>query len=287
MRDEGGHNLTDRLMANGTVLVRAGGPHDPEAVSGGRQNVRGGQLAICPKGGRAGRRSRRSFALTIQQVSTRPGNLVQVYRFSSTHHATNCWRVSRWATNTLFCSFPFRIDEAASAQDSNTLCLASYFSWDRPWFVAYSQVRTQPEAVHSGRDEVVAAGQAGQPSAKNGLVNIYWTGSKLQVPARPPRNFTCLFRFDGHRCNRASRPRGGVPWGHMGIGESRSVVRHWATLLTTSGHIPGHHIGHLLTSTDSGSFALNSRSTHGFDPKKPSPMMDGANLATLLFDRTT
>ncbi len=46
------------------MLVRAGGPHDPEALSGGRQDVRGGQLAIGPKGGRAGRRSRRSFAPT-------------------------------------------------------------------------------------------------------------------------------------------------------------------------------------------------------------------------------
>ena len=36
----------------------------------------------------------------------------------------------------------FANGDAASAQDSNTLCLVSCFSWDRPWFVAYSQVRT-------------------------------------------------------------------------------------------------------------------------------------------------
>ena len=67
------------------------------------------------------------LTLLIQQVSTCRGNLVQVYRFLSIHHATNCWRVSRWA-DTLFGSFPFRIDDAASAQGSNTLCLVSYFS---------------------------------------------------------------------------------------------------------------------------------------------------------------
>ena len=137
--------------------------------------------------------------------------------------------------------------------------------------------------MHSGRHEVVPAGQAGQPSAKNELVNIYWIGSKLQVPARPPPNFTCSFRFDGHRCNRASRPRGerlgGVPWGHMGISDSRSVVRRWATLLTTSGHIPGHHIGHLLSSTD-GVVVCSNQPIHArFRPKEPSPITDGANLA--------
>ena len=52
----------------------------------------------------------------VQQLSTCPGNLVQVYRFLSTHHAITSWRVRLRALNTLFGSFPFRTDEAPFAE---------------------------------------------------------------------------------------------------------------------------------------------------------------------------
>jgi hypothetical protein len=73
----------------------------------------------------------------LQQVSTRPGNLVQAYRFLATHHSVRTVRVSLKAADTLFGWFPFRTDEEAANHDANPAWLLTHASWDHPWFLLY------------------------------------------------------------------------------------------------------------------------------------------------------
>ena len=73
----------------------------------------------------------------LQQVSSSPGNLVQVYRFVSTHHAVRTWRQSLRAADTLFGSFPFRTGERGSRLDATPTWLLAHSAWDHPWYLLY------------------------------------------------------------------------------------------------------------------------------------------------------
>jgi hypothetical protein len=73
----------------------------------------------------------------LQQITTRPGNLVQAYHFLASHHSVRTIRVSLKAADTLFGWFPFRADEETANHDANPAWLISRASWDHPWFLLY------------------------------------------------------------------------------------------------------------------------------------------------------
>lgn len=73
----------------------------------------------------------------VQQLSTRPGNLVQAYRFLSTHHAVRTLAVSLRAADTLFGLFPFRLDEGVANHDAVPRWLVAHSIWDHPWYLLY------------------------------------------------------------------------------------------------------------------------------------------------------
>jgi hypothetical protein len=77
------------------------------------------------------------LAPVIQQLSTSPGNLVQVYRFLTTHQSYRSWRLSLRAADTIFGFFPFRLDELPAAKDANTTWLVSHSVTDHPWYLLY------------------------------------------------------------------------------------------------------------------------------------------------------
>ena len=73
----------------------------------------------------------------VQQVSTSPGNLVQAYRFLTTHHSARTVRVSMKAADTLFGLFPFRFEEQPANRDANPSWLLHHSVWEHPWYLAY------------------------------------------------------------------------------------------------------------------------------------------------------
>ena len=73
----------------------------------------------------------------IQQVSTSPGNVVQAYRFLTTHHTVRTLAVSLKAADTLFGFFPFRFEEEAAKRDAKPTWLVDHAVWDHPWFLLY------------------------------------------------------------------------------------------------------------------------------------------------------
>jgi hypothetical protein len=73
----------------------------------------------------------------IQQFSTRPGNLVQVYRFLSTHPGHTTWLRSLQAAGTIFGSFPLRMGEQVAKHDADPRWLVAQSLWPRPWYLAY------------------------------------------------------------------------------------------------------------------------------------------------------
>ena len=77
------------------------------------------------------------LAPVIQQLSTRPGNFVQVYRFLTTHHSYRSWRLSVRAADTVFGFFPFRLDELPATKDSKVTWLVSHSVTDHPWYLLY------------------------------------------------------------------------------------------------------------------------------------------------------
>lgn len=77
------------------------------------------------------------LAPAIQQLSTRPGNLVQVYRFLTSHHSYRTWRQSLRAANTVFGFFPFRLNELPATKDSNPTWLVAHSALDHPWYLLY------------------------------------------------------------------------------------------------------------------------------------------------------
>ena len=77
------------------------------------------------------------LAPAIQQLSTRPGNLVQVYRFLTTHHSHRTWQHSLRAANTVFGFFPLRLNELPATKDSNPTWLVAHSALDHPWYLLY------------------------------------------------------------------------------------------------------------------------------------------------------
>jgi hypothetical protein len=73
----------------------------------------------------------------IQQLSTSPGNLVQAYRFLTTHHSDRTLAISVKAADTLFGLFPFRLDEQRATHDARPGWLLSHPIWDHPWYLLY------------------------------------------------------------------------------------------------------------------------------------------------------
>jgi hypothetical protein len=73
----------------------------------------------------------------IQQFSTRPGNVVQAYRFLMTHHSVRTLRASLSAADTLFGSFPFRTGERAATADAKPAWLFAHAALGHPWYLLY------------------------------------------------------------------------------------------------------------------------------------------------------
>jgi hypothetical protein len=77
------------------------------------------------------------LAPAIQQLSTRPGNFVQVYRFLTAHHSSSTWSQSLRAADTVFGFFPFRLDELPAVKDANPTWLVIHPVADHPWYLLY------------------------------------------------------------------------------------------------------------------------------------------------------
>ena len=73
----------------------------------------------------------------IQQFTTNPGNIVQVYRFLSKHPGHQSWGDALQAAGTIFGSFPLRLGEQVSRRDSDPGWLVARSVGQRPWFLAY------------------------------------------------------------------------------------------------------------------------------------------------------
>lgn len=73
----------------------------------------------------------------VQQLTTSPGNLVQVYRFLSTHPGSQPWAKALQAAGTIFGAFPLRLGERAAQRDSDPAWLVAQSLWQRPWYLVY------------------------------------------------------------------------------------------------------------------------------------------------------
>ncbi len=73
----------------------------------------------------------------IEQLTTSPGNVVQVYRFVSTHPSDQAVGTSLEAAGTVFGSFPLRTGARSSKRDADPNWLIGKHIWDRPWFFTY------------------------------------------------------------------------------------------------------------------------------------------------------
>jgi hypothetical protein len=73
----------------------------------------------------------------IEQLTTSPGNVVQVYRFLSTHPSDQSLEPSLSAAGTVFGSFPLRTGERSGKRDADPNWLIGKQIWQRPWFFAY------------------------------------------------------------------------------------------------------------------------------------------------------
>jgi hypothetical protein len=73
----------------------------------------------------------------IEQLSTSPGNVVQVSRFFSTHPADQSLESSLNAAGTVFGSFPLSTGEHSGKRDADPNWLIGKHIWERPWFFAY------------------------------------------------------------------------------------------------------------------------------------------------------
>ena len=132
----------------------------------------------------------------IEQLTTSPGNVVQVYRFLSTHPADQSIETSVEAAGTVFGSFPFRGGERSGKRDADPHWLVDKPIWERPWYLAYllltigtaalAVLRRQRQALALAATSGVAVLAAGWSVA---LIYgplypylIFWTGA-LVVPA--------------------------------------------------------------------------------------------------------
>ena len=73
----------------------------------------------------------------VQELSTRPGNLAQVYHFLSAHPGRQTLQTSLKAEGTVFGSFPFGLGEPPANYDARPGWLIARLLWERPWYLAY------------------------------------------------------------------------------------------------------------------------------------------------------
>ncbi len=132
----------------------------------------------------------------IEQLTTSPGNVVQVYRFVSTHPSDQTLETSLEAAGTVFGSFPLRVGERSGKRDSDPAWLVDKPIWERPWYLAYivltiaaaalAVLRRQRQALALAATSCIAILAAGWSV---GLIYgqlypylVFWTGA-LVVPA--------------------------------------------------------------------------------------------------------
>ncbi len=176
--------------------------------AGDRARRPGGLWSFQPGWGWATGKWRRSLAVLVvvlvvlwlpplvQQLTTSPGNVVQVYRFFSKHPGHQPWTSALEAAGTVFGSFPLRLGEKVAKRDSDPAWLVARSLWGRPWYVAYllvsvgaavyGFVRRQRAAASLAAATVVAMLAAGwSVHLAYGPLYPYlvlWTGA-LVVPA--------------------------------------------------------------------------------------------------------
>jgi len=107
----------------------------------------------------------------IEQLTTSPGNVVQVSRFLSTHPADKSLESSLNAAGTVFGSFPLRTGEHSGKRDADPNWLIGKHLWERPWFFAYilltigaaglAVLRRQPQALALAATSCIAIIAAG------------------------------------------------------------------------------------------------------------------------------
>ena len=132
----------------------------------------------------------------VQQLSTSPGNLVQAYRFLTTHHSVRTITVSVRAADTLFGLFPFRLEEQPAKRDANPAWLVNHSLWEHPWYLAYIGaailigaaallLRKQPALALAGSTTVAILAAGWSILLAYGALFPYlvvWTGA-LVIPA--------------------------------------------------------------------------------------------------------
>jgi hypothetical protein len=140
--------------------------------SGDRARLPGGLWSFQPGWGWATGKWRRSLAVLVlvlvvlwlpplvQQLTTSPGNVVQVYRFFSKHPGHQPWTSALEAAGTVFGSFPFRLGEKVAKRDSDPAWLVARSLWRRPWYLAYLLVSVGAAAYGFVRRQRAAASLA-------------------------------------------------------------------------------------------------------------------------------
>jgi hypothetical protein len=132
----------------------------------------------------------------VQELSTRPGNLTQVYHFVLTHPGRQSLQTSLKAEGTVFGSFPFGLGQQVAKYDARPGWLVPQRLWERPWYVAYLLVTVVAGAsalVRRRRQAFALAAASGTAMVAAGLsvclaygplypYLVLWTGA-LVVPA--------------------------------------------------------------------------------------------------------
>lgn len=119
----------------------------------------------------------------IQQLSTVPGNMTQLYRYFTTHHALRPWRVTFRALGTLLGTFPLHVGPDGKNPDSKLTWLTSTSSLHRPWYFVYlaAMLAVGAFAFRRGRREVAALAAA----TLVGLLAAAWSAKLAYGPLYP------------------------------------------------------------------------------------------------------
>jgi hypothetical protein len=202
-----------RLLAGARFRWRAGGPattgaaRKPRAtatttttttaITGipGRPRTAGGRWSMEPGWGWSAAKWRPYAAAlvavvvvlwlppAIQQLSSRPGNLVQVYRFLSTHPGRQTWQSALQAGGTIFGSFPLRMGEQVAKHDADPHWLVAQSLWWRPWYLVYFLVTVVAVAWACVRHRRAAAALAA--AAGIAMVAATWSVRLAYGPLYP------------------------------------------------------------------------------------------------------
>ena len=132
----------------------------------------------------------------IQQLSSSPGNLVQIFDFFTTHQTHHAWQQALKVGNTIFGSFPFAIGVRGGGRDADPGWISADPVWRTPWYVAYigaclvaaivARARRERPAFALAAVSVIALLAAGLsiPAVYGPIYPylVYWMGA-LVVPA--------------------------------------------------------------------------------------------------------